>query len=113
MKDGCSVSGGRQAGCFRHVWTTTPWLVLYYKFPVFQATASPSIVGPLARNTEMMGMKPTADTVKTLNMFGGQFGAGNVYNKETGGLVGVIWKQKVKGVAAALSPGCCCSELRR
>ena len=33
-------------------------------------------------------------TTKTLNMFGGQFGAGNVYNKETGGLVGVIWKQK-------------------
>ena len=29
-------------------------------------------------------------------MFGGQFGAGNVYNKETGGLVGVIYrKQKV------------------
>ena len=54
-----------------------------------------AIVGPMARNTESLGMKPTAYTVKTLNMFGGQFGAGNVYNKETGGLVGVIWKQKV------------------
>ena len=40
-------------------------------------------------------MKPTAyNGSKTLNMFGGQFGAGNVYNKETGGLVGVIWKQE-------------------
>ena len=66
---------------------------LYYKFPVgFRLQA---IVGPMARNTESLGMKPTAYTVKTLNMFGGQFGAGNVYNKETGGLVGVIWKQKV------------------
>ena len=49
----------------------------------------------MARNTESLGMKPTAYTVKTLNMFGGQFGAGNVYTKETGGLFGVIWKQKV------------------
>ena len=34
---------------------------------------------------QSLGMKP-AYTVKTLNMFGGQFGAGNVYNK-TGGLL--------------------------
>ncbi|WP_115160815.1 iron uptake porin [Synechococcus sp. UW86] len=66
---------------------------LYYKFPV--GSGLTAIVGPMARNTESLGMKPTAYTVKTLNMFGGQFGAGNVYNKETGGLVGVIWKQKV------------------
>ena len=65
---------------------------LYYKFPV--ASGFEAIVGPMARNTESLGMKPTAYTVKTLNMFGGQFGAGNVTNKETGGLVGVIWKQK-------------------
>ena len=81
---------------------------LYYKFPVgFRLTA---IVGPMARNTESLGMKPTAYTVKTLNMFGGQFGAGNVYNKETGGLVGVIWKQKVAKGEPRLD---CCSELRR
>ena len=64
----------------------------------------------MARNTESLGMKPTAYTVKTLNMFGGQFGAGNVYNKETGGLVGVIWKQKV---AKGEPRSDCCSELRR
>ena len=28
----------------------------------------------MARNTESLGMKPTAYTVKTLNIFGGQFG---------------------------------------
>ena len=66
---------------------------MYYKFPV--ADSLTAIVGPLARNTESLGMKPTAYTIKTLNMFGGQFGTGNVYNKETGGLLGLIWKQKV------------------
>ena len=66
---------------------------MYYKFPV--ADSLTAIVGPLARNTESLGMKPTAYTIKTLNIFGGQFGTGNVYNKETGGLVGLIWKQKV------------------
>jgi hypothetical protein len=66
---------------------------MYYKFPV--ADSLTAIVGPLARNTESLGMKPTAYTIKTLNFFGGQFGTGNVYNKETGGLVGLIWKQKV------------------
>ena len=67
---------------------------LYYKFPVGDEFTG--VVGPLARNTETLGMKPTAYTVKTLNMFGGQFGAGNVYNKTTGALVGGIWKQSVE-----------------
>ena len=66
---------------------------LYYKFPV--GSGFTTIAGPLARNTESLGMKPTAYTVKTLNFFGGQFGTGNVYNKETGGLIGIIWKQRV------------------
>ena len=66
---------------------------LYYKFPV--GSGLTAIAGPLARNTENLGIKPTAYTIKTLNIFGGQFGTGNVYNKETGGLVGLIWKQKV------------------
>ena len=50
----------------------------------------------MARNTENLGMKPTAYTVKTLNLFGGQFGTGNVYNKATGTFVGGIWKQSVE-----------------
>ena len=66
---------------------------LYYKFPITDSLTA--AVGPLARNTENLGMKPTAYTIKTLNFLGGQFGTGNVYNKETGGLVGLIWKQKV------------------
>ena len=67
---------------------------LYYKFPVGEELTF--VVGPMARNTESLGMKPTAYTVKTLNMFGGQFGAGNVYNKATGSFVSGAWKQSVE-----------------
>ena len=49
----------------------------------------------MARNTEALGMKPTAYKTKTLNFFGGQWGTQNVHNKETGALVGLIWKQSV------------------
>jgi hypothetical protein len=94
MKDGSAFSGGfRKLDVSGMEGNTFELDRLYYKFPV--STGLSAIVGPMARNTESLGMKPTAYTVKTLNMFGGQFGAGNVYNKETGGLVGLIWKQKV------------------
>ena len=66
---------------------------LYYKFPVGDEFTV--IAGPMARNTESLGIKPTAYTTKTLNFFGGQWGTQNVHNKETGALAGVIWKQKV------------------
>jgi len=66
---------------------------LYYKFPVGKEFTF--IAGPMARNTESLGMKPTAYKTKTLNFFGGQWGTQNVHNKETGALAGVIWKQKV------------------
>ncbi len=94
MKDGAAFSGGfRKLDVSGMSGNDVKLDRLYYKFPV--ASGLTAVVGPMARNTESLGMKPTAYTVKTLNMFGGQFGAGNVYNKETGGLVGVIWKQKV------------------
>ena len=66
---------------------------LYYKFPVGEEFTF--IAGPMARNTESLGMKPTAYKTKVLNFFGGQWGTQNVHNKETGALAGVIWKQKV------------------
>ena len=94
MKDGCAFSAGfRKLDVSGMSGNDVKLDRLYYKFPV--GSGLTAVVGPMARNTESLGMKPTAYTVKTLNMFGGQFGAGNVYNKETGGLVGVIWKQKV------------------
>ena len=66
---------------------------LYYKFPVGDEFTV--IAGPMARNTESLGIKPTAYKTKTLNFFGGQWGTQNVHNKETGALAGVIWKQAV------------------
>ena len=66
---------------------------LYYKFPIGESFTA--IVGPQARNTESLGMKPTAYTTKTLNFFGGQWGTQNVHNKQTGALAGLIWNQKV------------------
>ena len=94
MKDGSAFSGGfRKLDVSGMSGNTFKLDRLYYKFPV--GSGITAIAGPMARNTESLGMKPTAYTVKTLNMFGGQFGAANVYNKETGGLVGLIWKQKV------------------
>ena len=44
---------------------------LYYKFPVDWAKGLTAIVGPMARNTEALGIKPTAYKTKTLNFFGG------------------------------------------
>ena len=66
---------------------------LYYKFPVGDSLTV--IAGPMARNTESLGMKPTAYKTKVLNFFGGQWGTSGVHNKETGALAGLIWKQKV------------------
>ncbi len=94
MKDGSAFSGGlRKLDVSGMSGNEIKLDRLYYKFPV--ANSLTAIIGPLARNTESLGMKPTAYTIKTLNIFGGQFGTGNVYNKETGGLLGLIWKQKV------------------
>jgi hypothetical protein len=94
MKDGSAFSGGLRkldvSGMSGNMMEIDR---LYYRFPV--AKGLTAIAGPLARNTESLGMKPSAYKVKTLNMFGGHWGTPGVYNKETGGLVGLIWKQKV------------------
>merc|ERR1711939_1153201 len=94
MKDGSAFSGGlRKLDVSGMSGNTMEVDRLYYRFPV--AKGLTAIAGPLARNTESLGMKPSAYKVKTLNMFGGHWGTPGVYNKETGGLVGLIWKQQV------------------
>ena len=94
MKDGSAFSSGlRKLDVSGMSGNTIQIDRLYYRFPV--AKGLTAIAGPLARNTESLGIKPSAYTVKTLNMFGGHWGTPGVYNKETGGLVGLIWKQKV------------------
>ena len=68
MKDGGAFSGGFRkldvSGMSANEFELDR---LYYKFPV--GSGLTAVVGPLARNTESLGMKPTAYTVKTLNMF--------------------------------------------
>ena len=94
MKDGSAFSGGlRKLDVSGMSENTVKIDRLYYKFPV--GSGLTAIAGPLARNTESLGIKPTAYKIKTLNFFGGQYGTGNVYNKETGALIGLVWKQKV------------------
>ena len=94
MKDGSAFSSGlRKLDVSGMSGNTMEIDRLYYRFPVGKSFTA--IAGPLARNTESLGMKPTAYKVKTLNMFGGVFGTPGVYNKETGGLIGAIWSQKV------------------
>ena len=94
MKDGSAFSSGlRKLDVSGMSGNTMEIDRLYYRFPVGKGFTA--IAGPLARNTESLGMKPTAYKVKTLNMFGGVFGTPGVYNKETGGLIGAIWSQKV------------------
>ena len=93
MKDGSAFSSGlRKLDVSGMSGNTIQIDRLYYRFPI--AKGLTAIAGPLARNTESLGIKPSAYTVKTLNMFGGHWGTPGVYNKETGGLVGLIWKQK-------------------
>ena len=67
---------------------------LYYKFPV--GSGLTAVVGPLARNTESLGEAHGLHGEDPEHV-GGQFGAGNVYNKETGGLVGVSEAESRQG----------------
>ena len=74
---------------------------LYYRFPLGDSFTVQ--VGPLTRNTEMMGYKPSAYAKggsKILDFFGGSLGTPGVWNKETGGGFGVFYsnrKQVEKG----------------
>jgi hypothetical protein len=68
---------------------------IYYRFPVGDSFTVQ--VGPLTRNTEMMGYKATAYAkggTKILDFFGGSLGTPGVWNKETGGGFGAIYSNK-------------------
>ena len=70
---------------------------LYYRFPLGAGFTIQA--GPLTRNTEMMGYKASAygkGGSKILDFFGGSLGTPGVWNKETGGGFGVIYKTQVK-----------------
>ena len=68
---------------------------LYYRFPLGDSFTAQ--VGPLTRNTEMMGYKASVygkGGTKLLDFFGGSLGTPGVWNKETGGGFGLIYTNK-------------------
>jgi hypothetical protein len=69
---------------------------LYYRFPVRKGSAFTALVGPMARNTEALGISPFYyGAFEGLDFFR-LHGAPAVYNKATGGTVALVWKQPVK-----------------
>mgnify|MGYP006280206695 CR=1 FL=1 len=66
---------------------------LYYRFPASKEWTF--TVGARARNTESIAFMPTAYKAEMLDVFT-LAGAPAVYNKGTGALAGVVWKQSVK-----------------
>jgi hypothetical protein len=67
---------------------------LYYRFPIAKSSFT-AVVGPQARNTEFLAVSPFYYDFEGLDYFR-IHGAPGAYNKATGGLAGLIWKQKVK-----------------
>ena len=56
----------------------------------------------MVRNTESLGMKPTAYTVKTLNIFGGQFGLAMSTTRQLALLLVVLGSSLLRRVSLAL-----------
>ena len=66
---------------------------LYYRFPVGKTLTA--LIGPRARNTEMLAITPSFYKSDLLDVFALN-GAPATYNKATGSAFGLIWKQPVK-----------------
>jgi len=66
---------------------------LYYRFPVGKTFTA--LIGPRARNTEMLAITPSFYKADLLDVFTLN-GAPATYNKATGSAFGLIWKQPVK-----------------
>ena len=67
---------------------------LYYRFPVGKEFTA--IAGPRARNTEFLAVNPSYyGDFSGLDFFT-LHGAPGAYNKATGGMAGLMWKQNVK-----------------
>jgi hypothetical protein len=66
---------------------------LYYRFPVGKQFTA--LVGARARGTEFLAISPSFYKADLLDVFTLN-GAPAVYNKATGGMFGLMWKQQVK-----------------
>ena len=67
---------------------------LYYRFPVGKVFTA--AIGPMARNTEFLGIAPFYYTDHAGLDFFQLHGAPGTYNKATGSTFALIWKQPVK-----------------
>ena len=69
---------------------------LYYRFPINGSKSWTAFVGPQARNTEFLAINPSYyGDFEGLDYFR-LHGAPGTYNKATGGMAGLMWKQNVK-----------------
>jgi hypothetical protein len=69
---------------------------LYYRFPIQGSKSWTAFVGPQARNTEFLAINPSYyGDAEGLDYFR-LHGAPGTYNKATGGMAGLMWKQSVK-----------------
>jgi len=66
---------------------------LYYRFPI--GTSFTGLVGPRGRNTEFLAITPFFYKSDLLDFFTLN-GAPGTYNKATGAIAGLMWKQNVK-----------------
>jgi hypothetical protein len=66
---------------------------LFYRFPVGKSFTA--LVGARARNTEFLAISPSFYRADLLDVFTLN-GAPATYNKATGGMFGLMWKQQVK-----------------
>jgi hypothetical protein len=66
---------------------------LYYRFPIGKSFTG--LVGPRARNTEFLAITPFFYKSDLLDFFTLN-GAPGTYNKATGAMAGLMWKQNVK-----------------
>ena len=69
---------------------------LYYRFPIQGSKSWTAFIGPQARNTEFLAINPFYyGDYEGLDYFR-LHGAPGTYNKATGGMAGLMWKQNVK-----------------
>ena len=66
---------------------------LYYRFPIGKQFTA--LIGPKARNTEFLAINPFFYNAGILDVFTLN-GAPATYNKATGSMAGLMWKQQVK-----------------
>jgi len=66
---------------------------LYYRFPI--GSSLTALVGAKARNTEFLAVRPSFYDAGILDVFT-LHGAPATYNKATGAMAGLMWKQNVK-----------------